>query len=167
MQPLNIAILTVSDTRNEETDTSGQFLAKAIQEAGHQLVEKKIVIDDKYQLRSVVSQWIASEKVQVVISTGGTGFTARDTTPEALSVLFDKDIEGFGELFRYISYTEIGTSTVQSRALGGMANKTAIFCLPGSTGACRTGWEGILKEQLCSEHKPCHFVGHLKPHVEV
>lgn len=167
MQPLNIAILTVSDTRNEETDTSGKFLAEAIQEAGHKLVEKKIVIDDKYQLRAIVSKWIADEKVQVVISTGGTGFTSRDTTPEAMSVLFDKDIEGFGELFRYISYTEIGTSTVQSRALGGMANKTAIFCLPGSTGACRTGWEGILKEQLSSLHKPCNFVGHLKPYIEI
>lgn len=163
MQALNIAILTVSDTRNEETDTSGAFLVHAIQEAGHQLVDKRIVKDDKYQLRSVVSQWIADEKVQVVISTGGTGFTERDSTPEALSILFDKNIEGFGELFRHISYLEIGTSTVQSRALGGMANKTAIFCLPGSTGACRTGWEGILKEQLSSDHKPCNFVGHLKP----
>ncbi|UAA40550.1 molybdenum cofactor biosynthesis protein B [Paraneptunicella aestuarii] len=163
MQALNIAILTVSDTRNEETDTSGAYLVQAVLEAGHHVVEKRIVKDDKYQLRSVVSQWIADEKVQVVISTGGTGFTERDSTPEALSILFDKDIEGFGELFRHISYLEIGTSTVQSRALGGMANKTAIFCLPGSTGACRTGWEGILKEQLSSDHKPCNFVGHLKP----
>ncbi len=163
MEKLNIAVLTVSDTRTEETDTSGGYLAQAIQDAGHQLVDKQIVKDDKYQLRALVSKWIADPKVQVVISTGGTGFTERDTTPEAMSVLFDKNIEGFGELFRYISYTEIGTSTVQSRALAGMANKTAIFCLPGSTGACKTGWNGILKEQLNSDHKPCHFVGHLKP----
>ena len=162
MKALNIAVLTVSDTRNEESDTSGAYLANAIQEAGHNLVVKTIVKDDKYKLRATVSNWIADENIQVVISTGGTGFTERDSTPEALSVLFDKDIEGFGELFRHISYLEIGTSTVQSRALGGMANKTAIFCLPGSTGACRTGWEGILKEQLSSEHKPCNFVGHLK-----
>lgn len=162
MEQLNIAILTVSDTRTEETDTSGGFLAQAIQESGHHLIDKQIVKDDKYQLRALVSKWIADPQIQVVISTGGTGFTERDTTPEAMSVLFDKDIEGFGELFRHISYTEIGTSTVQSRALAGMANKTAIFCLPGSTGACKTGWNGILNEQLNSDHKPCHFVGHLK-----
>lgn len=165
-QSLNIAVLTVSDTRNEDTDTSGQFLVEAIQADGHRLVEKKIVVDDKYQLRSVVSAWIASQEVQVVLTTGGTGFTSRDTTPEALEVLFDKHIEGFGELFRHISYLEIGTSTVQSRAVGGMANKTAIFCLPGSTGACRTGWNGILKEQLDSTHKPCNFVDHLKHHTD-
>lgn len=161
-KPLNIAVLTVSDTRDEETDTSGRFLADAVSEAGHNLLEKRIVIDDKYQLRAVVSRWVASQDVQVVITTGGTGFTARDTTPEALSVLFDKHIEGFGELFRAVSYEEIGTSTVQSRALGGMANRTAIFCLPGSTGACRTGWSRILKEQLDASHRPCNFVDHLK-----
>jgi len=166
MQALNIAVLTVSDTRDEDTDTSGQFLVESAAEAGHKVIAKKIVKDDKYQLRALVSQWIADERVQVVLTTGGTGFTERDTTPEALSVLFDKQIEGFGELFRHISYQEIGTSTVQSRALAGMANKTAIFCLPGSTGACKTGWNGILQEQLNSEHKPCHFVGHLTPFVE-
>lgn len=160
--PLNIAVLTVSDTRNEETDTSGGFLAQAITDFGHTLADKAIVKDDKYQLRATVSKWIASDDVQVVIATGGTGFSSRDTTPEALSVLFDNHIEGFGELFRHISFTEIGTSTVQSRAFAGMANQTAIFCLPGSTGACKTGWNGILKEQLDSRHKPCHFVGHLK-----
>lgn len=160
---LNIAVLTVSDTRDETTDTSGGYLKGAIIEAGHNLVTKKIVKDDKYQLRSVVSQWIASDDVQVVLCTGGTGFTERDTTPEALSVLFDKQIEGFGELFRHISYLEIGTSTVQSRALAGMANKTAIFCMPGSTGACKTAWNGILLEQLNQLHKPCNFVTHLKP----
>lgn len=159
---LNIAVLTVSDTRNEETDTSGRYLAEAVKEFGHNLLDKKIVIDDKYQLRAIVSSWIASDDVQVVLITGGTGFTARDTTPDALSILFDKQIEGFGELFRHISYLEIGTSTVQSRAVAGMANKTAIFCLPGSTGACKTGWNGILKEQLDSTHRPCNFVDHLK-----
>ena len=158
---LNIAVLTVSDTRTEETDTSGRYLVEAITEAGHNISEKAIVIDDKYKLREIVSRWIADEQIQVVVSTGGTGFTDRDTTPEALSVLFDKNIEGFGELFRHISYQEIGTSTVQSRAFAGIANRTAIFCLPGSTGACKTGWNGILKEQLDNEHKPCNFVGHL------
>lgn len=161
-KPLNVVVLTVSDTRTEETDTSGKYLVEAIKESGHNLIEKKIVIDDKYQLRAVVSAWIASQHVQVVLVTGGTGFTERDTTPEALSVLFDKNIEGFGELFRHISYLEIGTSTVQSRALAGMANKTAIFCMPGSTGACKTAWTGILKEQLNSLHRPCNFVDHLK-----
>ena len=160
--PLNIAVLTVSDTRTEDTDTSGRYLQETLQSAGHRLAEKRIVKDDKYVLRAVLSQWIASEDIQVVITTGGTGFTGRDTTPEAISVLFDKHIEGFGELFRHISYTEIGTSTVQSRALGGMANGTAIFCVPGSTGACKTAWNGILKEQLDASHKPCNFVMHLK-----
>lgn len=159
---LNIAVLTVSDTRDEETDTSGAFLVNALEADRHRLVEKRIVKDDKYQLRATVSNWIASTQVQVVLVTGGTGFTARDTTPEALSVLFDKEIEGFGELFRYISYTEIGTSTVQSRALGGMANGTAIFCMPGSTGACRTAWTGILQQQLNADHRPCNFIVHLK-----
>lgn len=162
VQRLNIAVLTVSDTRTEENDTSGGFLAEAVVSAGHNLVEKAIVIDDKYRLRESVSKWIASDNIQVVLTTGGTGFTSRDTTPEALAVLFDKNIEGFGELFRHISYLEIGTSTVQSRALAGMANKTAIFCMPGSTGACKTAWNGILKEQLDVGHKPCNFVDHLK-----
>lgn len=161
-QALNIAVLTVSDTRTEENDTSGQYLVLAAKEDGHQVLEKHIVIDDKFKIRAVLSHWIASENIQVVLITGGTGFTKRDTTPEAVQPLFEKDIEGFGELFRHISYTEIGTSTVQSRALGGMANGTAIFCMPGSTGACRTAWTGILKEQLDSTHKPCNFAVHLK-----
>jgi molybdenum cofactor biosynthesis protein B len=161
-KPLNVAVLTVSDTRNESNDTSGGFLVDAVENAGHDLIEKKIVKDDKYQLRALVSRWIASDNIQVVLVTGGTGFTGRDTTPEALSVLFDKEVEGFGELFRHISYLEIGTSTVQSRALAGMANGTAIFCMPGSTGACKTAWGGILKEQLDNAHKPCNFVMHLK-----
>ncbi|WP_411991279.1 molybdenum cofactor biosynthesis protein B [Agarivorans sp. DSG3-1] len=158
---LNIAVLTVSDTRNEETDTSGRYLAEALTDAGHNLADKKIVIDDIYQIRAVLSNWIADPNIDCVISTGGTGFTARDNTPEAVHVLFDKDIEGFGELFRHISYTEIGTSTVQSRALGGFANKTVIFCVPGSTNACKTAWQKILLEQLNSTHKPCNFVPHI------
>ncbi len=158
--PLSIAVLTISDTRDEATDTSGAYLVSAIEEAGHQLAGKRIVIDDKYLLRATVSQWIADPTVNVIISTGGTGFTGRDSTPEALSVLFDKHIEGFGELFRYLSYQEIGTSTVQSRVFAGIANDTGIFCLPGSTGACKTGWNGILKEQLDARHRPCNFVGH-------
>ncbi|GAB1620439.1 molybdenum cofactor biosynthesis protein B [Agarivorans albus] len=158
---LNIAVLTVSDTRNEDTDTSGRYLAEALTEAGHKLAAKQIVIDDVYQIRAILSNWIADPSIDCVISTGGTGFTARDNTPEAVSVLFDKDIEGFGELFRNISYTEIGTSTVQSRALGGFANKTVIFCVPGSTNACKTAWQKILLEQLNSTHKPCNFVPHI------
>lgn len=159
--PLKIAVLTVSDTRDESTDTSGQYLVKAITAAGHQLFEKAILKDDKYQLRALVSRWIASSEVQVVLITGGTGFTGRDTTPEAITPLFDSTIDGFGELFRHLTYQELGTSTVQSRALGGLANHTAIFCMPGSTGACRTAWTGILAEQLDASHKPCNFVQHL------
>ncbi|WP_019531071.1 molybdenum cofactor biosynthesis protein B [Dasania marina] len=161
-QALNIAVLTVSDTRSEANDTSGQYLVGALAEAGHSLAAKKIVIDDVYQMRAVVSQWVADADIQVILVTGGTGFTGRDSTPEALRVLFDKTIEGFGELFRQISYQEIGTSTVQSRALAGLANETVIFCMPGSTGACKTAWHGIIAEQLDSRHKPCNFVGVLK-----
>lgn len=160
--PLNIAVLTVSDTRTEETDTSGQILVSRLTEAGHNLVEKAIVIDDVYQLRAIVSKWIASNEVQVVLSTGGTGFTARDNTPEALMPLFDKNIEGFGEIFRHISLGEIGTSTVQSRAFAGMANGTVVFCVPGSTNACKTAWDKLIGEQLDASHKPCNFAPHLK-----
>ena len=161
-QALNIAVLTVSDTRSEDNDTSGQYLYQAAIADGHNVADKKIVIDDKFQIRAVLSNWIATDDIQVVLVTGGTGFTARDTTPEALLPLFEKEIEGFGELFRHVSYLEIGTSTVQSRALGGMANGTAIFCMPGSTGACKTAWNGILQQQLDSTHRPCSFVVHLK-----
>ncbi len=164
--PLNIAVLTLSDTRDFSNDTSGDFLQQALEDAGHKLVDRKISKDDKYQIRAIISQWIASNDVQVVITTGGTGFTERDNTPDAVSALFDRSIEGFGELFRQITYTELGTSTVQSRALGGMANKTAIFCLPGSTGACKTGWNKILKEQLDATHRPCNFVMHIKQTAE-
>ncbi len=157
---MNVAVLTVSDTRTLENDTSGQYIADQVVAVGHKLVAREIVIDDIYLLRAQVSQWIANRGVNAIISTGGTGFTGRDSTPEALAPLFDKQIDGFGELFRHLSLGDIGTSTVQSRALGGIANKTVIFCLPGSTGACRTGWEGILSEQLDSRHRPCNFVSH-------
>lgn len=160
--PLNIAVLTLSDSRDLSQDTSGQFLEDNLIEAGHKLIDRKLIKDDKYQIRAVMSQWIASKEVQVIITTGGTGFTVRDNTPDAVKPLFDRDIEGFGELFRHITYTELGTSTVQSRALGGFANQTAIFCLPGSTGACRTGWNKLIKEQLDATHRPCNFVMHVK-----
>ena len=156
-----IAVLTVSDTRNEETDTSGGYLVEALTSAGHQLADKRIVIDDKYKIRAIVSEWIANDDVQVILTTGGTGFTDRDTTPEAVSILFDKTIEGFGEMFRSISYTEIGNSTIQSRAVGGFANKTVVFCLPGSTGACKTGWTKLIEAQLDSRHRPCNFMPHI------
>ncbi len=159
---LGIAVLTVSDSRSEADDTSGQYLAGAAQAESHSLRDKRIVVDDIYQIRAAISAWIADPDIQVVLVTGGTGFSGRDSTPEAVAPLFDKPIDGFGELFRYLSYQEIGTSTVQSRAVAGLANETVVFCVPGSTGACRTAWEGILKEQLNSLHKPCNFVGVLK-----
>jgi molybdenum cofactor biosynthesis protein B len=155
--PLRIAVLTVSDTRDEATDTSGALLRDLLLRDGHLCADRRIVRDDRYLIRAVVSQWIADDDVQVIITTGGTGFTGRDITPDALLPLFDKPIEGFGELFRQISFTEIGTSTVQSRALGGIANGTLVFALPGSGGACRTGWEKILKDQLDIRHRPCNF----------
>ncbi|MET1253868.1 molybdenum cofactor biosynthesis protein B [Aliikangiella maris] len=155
---LNIAVLTVSDTRTIETDKSGAYLKQAIVEAGHQVFDSQIVKDDIYQIRAVVSQWIADHAVQAIITTGGTGFYGRDSTPEAVKPLFDKNIEGFGELFRHVSYTEIGSSTIQSRAVGGFANNSVIFCLPGSTGACKTGWNKIISEQLSAEFGPCNFV---------
>ena len=160
--PVNIAILTVSDTRPLDTDTSGQYLQEAVEADGHKVIARELVADDIYRQRAVVSAWIADPAVEAVVVTGGTGFTGRDSTPEALRVLFDKDVDGFGELFRYLSYQEIGTSTVQSRAIAGFANRTVIFCLPGSTGACRTAWEGIIQSQLNSTHRPCNFIGHLK-----
>ena len=159
--PLNIAVLTVSDTRTPENDSSGDYLSKAIEDSGHKLTDRKLLKDSKYALRAVVSNWIADDKVQVVISTGGTGFTPRDTTPEALLPLFDKTVDGFGELFRHLSYGIIGTSTVQSRCIAGLANDTLIVCLPGSTGACKDAWKGILQEQLDNRFQPCNFVPHL------
>ena len=161
---LKVAVLTVSDTRTQETDTSGAFLEEALREKGHDIADRQIVIDDVYQLRAIVSQWIADPGVEVILTTGGTGFSGRDSTPEALAPLFDKTIDGFGEVFRALSLSEIGSSSVQSRALAGLANGTVIFCMPGSTGACRTAWEGVLRHQLDSEHKPCNLVGVLRRH---
>ncbi|MDX1490468.1 MAG: molybdenum cofactor biosynthesis protein B [Pseudohongiellaceae bacterium] len=160
--PVRTAVLTVSDTRTEETDKSGKFLVECLESAGHQLLNKQIVKDDVYQLRAVVSAYIADEQIQAVLVTGGTGFTHRDNTVEALTPLFDKHIEGFGEVFRYLSLQEIGSSTVQSRAFAGLANDTIVFCMPGSPNACRTAWEGIIAQQLDSRHKPCNFVDKLK-----
>jgi len=159
---LSIAVLTVSDTRSIETDTSGQYLADALVESGHQLIDRQIEIDDIYQLRARVSSWIADDETEVVLITGGTGFTTRDSTPEAITPLLDSIIDGFGELFRQLSYEEIGTSTVQSRALAGFANGTLIFCMPGSTGACKTAWNGILRQQLDIDHRPCNFAELIK-----
>ncbi len=154
---LNLAVVTISDTRTPETDTSGALLADKLQAEGHKLHSRNIVKDDVYQLRALVSNLIADPEVQGILTTGGTGYTARDNTRKAITPLFDVEIEGFGELFRQISFTEIGSSTVQSRAFGGLANDTVIFCLPGSTGACRTGWDHIIREQLDSGYKPCNF----------
>jgi len=155
---LNIAVLTASDTRTEENDTSGNTLADRLRAAGHQLADKRIVPDDTYQLRAVVSGWIADAGVDVVISTGGTGITGRDGTPEAIEVLLDKKLDGFGEIFRMLSWEEIHTSTIQSRALGGVANGTLIFCVPGSSGACRTAWDKLIEPQLDYRTRPCNFV---------
>ncbi|MFY0988939.1 molybdenum cofactor biosynthesis protein B [Halomonas sp. C05BenzN] len=163
MIPLSVAVLTISDTRTEATDRSGQSLVERLTAAGHRLADKQIVADDIYRIRAVVAGWIADPEVQVILTTGGTGFTGRDSTPEAVGVLLDKQIEGFGELFRHLSWQEIGSSTVQSRCLGGLANATVVFCLPGSTGACRTAWDGILAEQLDSRHKPCNFANLVIP----
>jgi molybdenum cofactor biosynthesis protein B len=158
-QALDCAVLTVSDTRGEAEDSSGQYLVAALQEAGHRLAEKVIVRDDIYQIRAVISRWIAAADVDAILVTGGTGFSGRDSTPEAVEPLFDKRIEGYGEMFRFLSYQEISSSTIQSRAVGGLANDTVIFCIPGSTGACRTAWEGLIRDQLDSSFRPCNFVG--------
>lgn len=155
--PLSIAILTVSDTRSEADDRSGDTLAELAAAAGHHIVARRIVIDDRYQIRAAASEWIADSNVQVVLSTGGTGFTDRDVTPDALRVLFDREIPGFGELFRQISREKIGTSMLQSRAIAGLANDTLIAVLPGSPGACKDGWNGILASQLDVRHRPCNL----------
>jgi len=156
--PVSIAILTVSDTRTEHTDKSGNTLVKCLTGAGHTLAEKVIVPDDRYRIRATVSRWIADPDVSAVITTGGTGLTGRDITPDALRPLFDTEIDGFGELFRWLSYEEIHTSTLQSRAIAGIANATFLFALPGSTGACRTGWDRIIAHQLDNRHRPCNLV---------
>lgn len=154
---LNIALLTVSDTRTVENDTSGNYLQGKVLQCEHKIASREIVKDDIYAMRAIVSQWISDPAVNAIITTGGTGFTFRDSTPEALTPLFDKTIDGFGELFRQLSFDEIGNSTVQSRAIAGLANNTVIFCLPGSTNACRLGWEKIISDQLNANHKPCNF----------
>lgn len=157
-RPLKIAVLTVSDSRTRANDTSGDTLQALVQEDGHELVERKLVPDNIFRLRAIVSAWIADENVDCVLITGGTGVTGRDNTPEAIAPLLVRDIPGFGELFRYFSLEEIGTSTIQSRAFGGVANATLVFGLPGSTGACRTAWNRILKDQLDHRTTPCNFV---------
>lgn len=155
---LNIAVLTVSDSRNEQTDKSGKLLAERLSEAGHRLADKVIVPDDVYRIRAVVAAWIAAGDVEVVITTGGTGVTGRDGTPEAVSPLLDKTIDGFGEVFRAISYQQIKTSTIQSRALAGVANGTYVFCVPGSSGACATAWDELISAQLDMRTRPCNLV---------
>jgi molybdenum cofactor biosynthesis protein B len=155
---LRVAVLTVSDTRTFTTDKSGALLVERLQTAGHRLAQHSIVEDNIYQIRAAVSQWIADREVHAVLVTGGTGFTARDNTPDALMPLFDQVIVGYGELFRQLSFREIGTSAIQSRAIAGVANRTLIFAIPGSTGACRTAWDQIIREQLDSRHRPCNFV---------
>lgn len=160
---LGVAVLTVSDTRGLDDDTSGAYLTFAAEEAGHLVVQRELVRDDVYAIRAVLSAWIADPGVQAVLITGGTGFAGRDSTPEAVAPLFDKQVEGFGEVFRALSFDEIGSSTIQSRALAGFANRTVVFCVPGSTGACRTAWEGLIRDQLDSRHRPCNFVDVLLP----
>ncbi|MBT8421862.1 MAG: molybdenum cofactor biosynthesis protein B [Gammaproteobacteria bacterium] len=156
-RPLNIAVLTVSDTRNEQTDKSGSLLCERLNAAGHRLADKQIQPDDIYRIRASVSAWVADPAVQVVITTGGTGVTGRDGTPEAVSPLLDKLIDGFGEMFRSLSWEDINTSTLQSRCLAGVANGTYIFCLPGSTGACATGWDMLIEKQLDYRTRPCNL----------
>ncbi len=156
--PLSIAVLVISDTRTEADDVSGKLLVECLATAGHKLFEKTIVPDNIYQIRSVVSGWIASEAVNVIITTGGTGVTGRDGTPEAIMPLLDKVLDGFGETFRMLSYQDINTSTIQSRAIAGVANATYIFCLPGSSGACRTAWNELINAQLDFRTRPCNLV---------
>lgn len=159
---LGVGILTVSDTRTRQTDTSGAYLAEAAAQAGHRVVARSLLADDRYALRALVSSWIIHPQIQVILCTGGTGFSVRDVTPEALRPLLDREIEGFGEYFRAVSIEAVGNATIQSRTVAGFANGVAIFALPGSTNACRTAWTEILQAQLDSTHKPCNFVPHLK-----
>ena len=157
LKKLSIALLTVSDTRSLKDDKSGDILSEFVATSNHSLIDRHLVKDDIYEIRAITSTWIANENIQVIISTGGTGFTGRDSTPEAIEPLFDKQIDGFGELFRQISYEEIGSSTIQSRATAGIANGTLIFVLPGSSNAVKTAWDKILRNQLDLEFKPCNF----------
>ncbi len=156
--PVSIAILTVSDSRDEQSDKSGKLLVERLTGAGHRLAEKLIVPDDIYQIRAALSRWIADPEVNAVITTGGTGVTGRDGTPEAVRPLLDKVLDGFGEMFRSISYADIKTSTLQSRALGGVANATYVFCVPGSSGACATAWDELIAAQLDARTRPCNLV---------
>ncbi|WP_313918596.1 molybdenum cofactor biosynthesis protein B [Tahibacter sp.] len=158
-RPLTLCVLTVSDTRTPDNDTSGDYLVAALGDAGHALHERCVVKDDKYRIRALVAGWIADERVHGVLITGGTGFTGRDTTPEAVEPLLDKLMPGFGETFRAVSFTEIGTATMQSRAFAGLANNSFVFCLPGSTSACRTAWEKLIRAQLDARTKPCNLAG--------
>lgn len=162
--PLRLCVLTVSDSRTAADDSSGDYLADALASAGHELAGRALLPDNRYQLRACVSQWIADESIDGVLVTGGTGFTGRDSTPEALLPLLDKEMPGFGEMFRAISFEEIGTSTMQSRAFAGLANGTFIFCLPGSTSACRTGWEKLIRAQLDARTRPCNLAN-LRPRL--
>lgn len=155
--PLRLCVLTVSDTRAPSQDSSGDYLVAALTDAGHQLVERTLLPDDRYQLRAIVSRWIADAAIDGVLVTGGTGFTGRDSTPEALLPLLDKQMPGFGELFRAVSFDEIGTASLQSRAFAGLANATFVFALPGSTSACRTAWEQIIRMQLDARTRPCNL----------
>jgi molybdenum cofactor biosynthesis protein B len=156
--PVNIAVLTVSDTRSETNDTSGQTLAKLITDAGHRVAQRRIVRDDKDAIIAQLRAWIGDPVIDVVIASGGTGVTGRDVTPEAFHAVYEKEIAGFGELFRWLSYQKVGTSTIQSRATAGVAGGTYLFALPGSPGACRDGWEDIIKHQLDNRHRPCNLV---------
>jgi molybdenum cofactor biosynthesis protein B len=156
---LNIAVLTVSDSRTPDNDTSGDILVAHLETEGHVTFARALVKDDIYQIRAVTSLWIADNQVHAILITGGTGFSGRDSTPEAISPLFDKAIDGYGELFRQLSYDDIGTSTIQSRTVAGLANRTPVFSMPGSNNACKTAWEKIIREQLDSRQKPCNFVG--------
>jgi molybdenum cofactor biosynthesis protein B len=163
--PIRIAVLTMSDTRVAKEDKSGDLLASRIGEAGHVLADRKLVRDDQQAIRTIVESWISDPQIDCVITTGGTGFTGRDVTPEAVKPLFEKDIEGFAILFHMLSFQKVGTSTIQSRACAGVAHGTYIFCLPGSPGACRDAWDGILKFQLDIRHRPCNFV-EIMPRLE-
>jgi molybdenum cofactor biosynthesis protein B len=163
--PVRIAVLTISDTRDEKSDKSGSLLASMIEQAGHQVTVRAIVSDNEKDIRKQVKKWIKDPEIDVVITTGGTGFAKRDVTPEAVKPLFEKEVDGFSALFHMVSFETIGTSTVQSRACGGMANDTFIFCLPGSPGACKDGWNGILKLQLDNRHRPCSFI-EVMPHLK-
>ena len=163
-RPLSLCVLTVSDTRTAADDTSGDWLVAALADAGHALHERAIVRDDVYAMRAIVSRWIADDAVHGILVTGGTGFTGRDSTPEALAPLLDKAMPGFGEMFRALSFDEIGTSTLQSRAFAGLANATFVFALPGSTAACRTGWEMLIRAQLDARTKPCNLAN-LRPRL--